>query len=210
MLSLLWLIFLFVALVLYSYAIIGMELFGGYNLAVDSITKFTTFPYAFLSLVKLLAGGIDDLLYATITATKSGWIAWYFISFQIFVGIIILNLLVALILDNYGVQKAFQDERDAEEEIQEWETKEENNQINKDEIESVEEAIPSLETRGSSNWRLTKTMGKNWERELLSGEELPNLSPQMLSVTKTRATRVISTLKTSKTTLKTPKSQSNK
>jgi len=193
-------IFLFVALVLYSYAIIGMELFGDYTLPnYDGITKFTTFPFAFLSLVKLLAGGIDDLIYSAISATNSGWSAWYFITFQVFVGIIILNLLVALILDNYGVQKSIQEQRDAEEEVQEWETSEENSQFYKTEPET-EESIPSLEQRGSSNWKLTKEMGKNWERDLVSGEELPNLSPQMLRVTKTRASRVITTLKVNKTT----------
>jgi hypothetical protein len=94
----------YIQLVFYFYAIIGMELFAEIVPTIEPFTNYNKFWFAMLTLVNLFTTSnwhgkkriyINSLrllviMYTAMRAT-SNYAAWYFVSFHVFVVIIIMK-----------------------------------------------------------------------------------------------------------------------
>ena len=97
--------------VFYVWAVVGMEIFAGeYDKLTteqypDREAMFNSFPQTMLTLFQLLTtSNWQDIMYAGMTAVNFPWVAVYFVIFECVAVMLILNLLIALILETLVVQ----------------------------------------------------------------------------------------------------------
>ncbi|XP_035271203.1 voltage-dependent R-type calcium channel subunit alpha-1E isoform X2 [Anguilla anguilla] len=116
--SLLFLLFLFIVV----FALLGMQLFGGRFIFEDyTPTNFDTFPAAIMTVFQILTGeDWNEVMYNGIRSqggVKSGmWSSIYFIVLTLFGNYTLLNVFLAIAVDNLAnAQELTKDEEEAEE-----------------------------------------------------------------------------------------------
>ena len=113
---------LLIALVLFVYGVVGMQLFGRVALAddraINSHANFRTFPAALLTLMRVATGeGWQQLMRSAMLSSPtqcsttgddgqgstcgSAAAVPYFVSFVLLVSFLVVNLFVAVIMDNF-------------------------------------------------------------------------------------------------------------
>lgn len=105
--GMLWVLF-------YFYAALGMQFFGGkiYQGAPKLVNttfaaneywsnNFNDFSSSFITLFELLVVNNWQVIMGGMVAVTSGWARWYFISFWLLAVVMVMNLLVAFILDAF-------------------------------------------------------------------------------------------------------------
>ncbi|MGH0154006.1 UNVERIFIED_CONTAM: hypothetical protein FKN15_040627 [Acipenser sinensis] len=115
--SLLFLLFLFILV----FALLGMQLFGGRFIFEDTPTNFDTFPAAIMTVFQILTGeDWNEVMYNGIRSqggVKSGmWSSIYFIVLTLFGNYTLLNVFLAIAVDNLAnAQELTKDEQEEEE-----------------------------------------------------------------------------------------------
>ena len=95
---------LMVLIIIYVYAIIGMELFAGRTTPTDYVSPyhdFNSFFDALLVLFQLLTTSNWHTVMYAYAAVTGWWATVYFMSFYIIVVVLILNLVIALVLEQF-------------------------------------------------------------------------------------------------------------
>jgi hypothetical protein len=119
----------------FIYSVLGMQLFGGAfsNLEASQVPRnnFDDLFTAFLTVFQILAGEAwNEIMYDVLGAKKQPWYALFFISWVIIGQFILLNLFLAVLLDNFSDEEEADDnksqasESSAEEEEEEEEEEE--------------------------------------------------------------------------------------
>lgn len=108
------------AIVMYAYAIVGMQLFRN-RLANDVFSQenpyanFATPRATFLALFQLTtSSNYYNLMYATMRVT-SDWAALYFVSFYVLCSMLLVNLLVSLVLEVFVIASSSRANRESDE-----------------------------------------------------------------------------------------------
>ncbi|XP_041133885.1 voltage-dependent R-type calcium channel subunit alpha-1E isoform X1 [Polyodon spathula] len=115
--SLLFLLFLFILV----FALLGMQLFGGRFIFEDTPTNFDTFPAAIMTVFQILTGeDWNEVMYNGIRSqggVKYGmWSSIYFIVLTLFGNYTLLNVFLAIAVDNLAnAQELTKDEQEEEE-----------------------------------------------------------------------------------------------
>ena len=100
-------VFLLLALTIYIYALLGMSLFGelefesGPYKALNAHANFRTFHVAFLTLFRFSTGESWNALMHDCMDQTTGWAFVYFTTFQLICGYLILNLVVAIVINRF-------------------------------------------------------------------------------------------------------------
>eukprot|EP00899_Mesostigma_viride_P024665 jgi/Mesvir1/5383/Mv15459-RA.1 len=100
---------LFIGFIMLVAAVFGMQLFGGRLRplpGIDDRAGFDNFGYALLTLLQVMTGDRwTILMYRALASVHSGWesvvTAAFFIAFFLFANFVLLNLFVAIILENF-------------------------------------------------------------------------------------------------------------
>lgn len=159
--------------VFYFYAIIGMEVFVD-QVDVDIVTKFSTFPYAMLALFQQLTdSNWHDVMYDAMQATSYN-VSWYFVTFNMIVVFIILNLLIALIIDTFVLQHEI---------------------LSSQQDILLEIPDPENASTKKSRWLVWKDLGSKWERELITRQDIPELKEEDFKQAHENATHELEKLK---------------
>jgi voltage-gated sodium channel len=92
-------------LILYVYAVVGLHLFGGADPA-----HWGTLPRAGLTLFEILTlEGWVDLMDASLAATPWAWV--YYVSFVVLAVFVVINLFIAIVINNLEAAKGEERER---------------------------------------------------------------------------------------------------
>jgi len=114
---------LLLILLFFTYGILGVQLFGrlAYGLALNRYANFKTFGNALSTLLRMMTGeGWQEIMYDAMnqqdcdkssdcaigTCCGTNAAPAYFLSFVVFTGFLVLNLLIAVVIDNYTASKA--------------------------------------------------------------------------------------------------------
>ena len=94
------------------FAILGMQLYGGQLGEKPPRSNFDTFPNAMVTLFKMTSGGGTYGILYNCMSTPLGWTApFFFMSYAVFAIFIIINFLVVIIMQNFGMTPAEKDAR---------------------------------------------------------------------------------------------------
>ena len=102
----------FFLLISVVFAILGMQLYGGKMDKKPPRSNFDTFPNAMVTLFKMTSGGGTYGILYNCMSTDLGWTApFFFMSFAVFAIFIIINFLVVIIMQNFGMTPSEKDAR---------------------------------------------------------------------------------------------------
>eukprot|EP00468_Gymnochlora_sp_CCMP2014_P014087 CAMPEP_0167767870 /NCGR_PEP_ID=MMETSP0110_2-20121227/16314_1 /TAXON_ID=629695 /ORGANISM="Gymnochlora sp., Strain CCMP2014" /LENGTH=1017 /DNA_ID=CAMNT_0007656405 /DNA_START=453 /DNA_END=3505 /DNA_ORIENTATION=+ len=131
-----WNVLSLMLVVFFIFAIIGMYLFGQVARTPRGLTdyaNFEDFPTSVLVLFRLSTGDMWELVMYGTTINESNsdctnsagncgfdWAPLYFVLFMIFAGLVLINLFVAIVLENFSYQMASRTEKGHLESVSAW------------------------------------------------------------------------------------------